>query len=320
MRRVVVVAFDGFQSLDVSGPVEVMARAGELAADPYALTIVTATGAPATASPSGMRLIPDAAIANVRSPIDTLVVAGGDGTADAMRDRRLVTGVRRLARGARRVTSVCTGAFLLAEAGVLDGKRATTHWQALDLLARNYPAITVERDPIFVRYGNVWTSAGVTAGMDLALALVEDDHGRDIALQTARRLVMYVQRPGGQSQFSAAMRAQAAEREPLRDVQAWVTEHLATDLSVSRLASRAGMSPRNFARAFTREVGTTPARYVESVRIEAARRLLETTGRSVEDIAATCGFGTAETMRRAFVRTVRVAPNDYRKRFRKESA
>ena len=218
------------------------------------------------------------------------------------------------------MTSVCTGAFILAEAGVLDGRRATTHWSSLDALAHRYPATTVERDPIYVRDGDVWTSAGVTAGMDLALALVEDDHGRDVALQTARRLVMYVQRPGGQSQFSAALRAQGAERQPLRDVQAWAIDHLDADLSVARLAERAAMSPRNFARAFAREVGVTPARYVEDLRLEAARRLLETTARPVEQVATACGFGTPETMRRTFTRRLGVAPTDYRKRFRKETA
>lgn len=320
MRRVVLVTFEGFQSLDVSGPAEVLARGGELAGDPYGLVIVTAGGRPVTASPSGLRLLPHAAIEDVRGPVDTLVVAGGDGTPEAMRDRRLVAGVRRLAKGARRVTSVCSGAFLLAEAGLLDGRRCTTHWGSLDELAARYPSATVERDPIFVRDGHVWTSAGVTAGMDLALALVEDDHGRDVALQTARRLVMYVQRPGGQSQFSAALRAQAAEREPLREVQAWVADNLHDDCSVPRLAERAAMSPRNFARAFAREVGVTPARYVEDLRVEAARRLLETTARPVDDVAAACGFGTSETMRRTFVRRLHVAPSDYRRRFSKETA
>jgi transcriptional regulator GlxA family with amidase domain len=188
------------------------------------------------------------------------------------------------------------------------------------MLAERYPSVTVEPDPIFVRDGQVWTSAGVTAGMDLALALVEEDRGREVALKIARQLVMYVQRPGGQAQFSAALQAQRADREVLRDLQAWLPDHLDDDLAVADLARRVAMSPRHFAREFTAEVGVTPARFVEDLRVEAARRLLESTRRGVEDIAATCGFGTAETMRRAFLRSVRVPPSDYRRRFNKETA
>jgi transcriptional regulator GlxA family with amidase domain len=186
-------------------------------------------------------------------------------------------------------------------------------------MARDYPTISVDPDPIFVRDGNVWTSAGVTAGMDLALALVEEDQGQDIALNIARGLVMYVQRPGGQAQFSAALRAQRARRQPLREVQAWVAENLNADLSVTQLAGVAAMSPRNFARAFAAETGVTPARYVENLRVEAARRLLESTTRPVEEIAAICGFGTADTMRRTFLRLLNVPPTDYRRRFNKEA-
>lgn len=309
-----VVAYDGFQSLDVSGPVEVLSAAGG-----YTIEVV-APVAGAVRSSSGLTLAVDRAVSSVRGPVDTLLVAGGDGVREAVGDRRLVADVGRLAARARRVTSVCSGAFLLAEAGLLDGRRATTHWSACELLARHYPRVTVDPDPIFVRDGNVLTSAGVTAGMDLALALVEEDHGPDVALGVARRLVLYVQRPGGQSQFSAALRAQRAERAPLRDLQAWVGDHLDDDLSVEALARRAAMSPRHFARAFAAEVGVTPARFVEEARVEAARRLLEGTVRPVEAIAAGCGFGSPETMRRAFLRTVHVPPAEYRKRFRKEPA
>jgi transcriptional regulator GlxA family with amidase domain len=316
---VVVVAYDGCQSLDVSGPVEVLARAGVLAGRPYDIKLATVGGRPARAT-SGLTLVPDVALERARGPVDTLVVVGGDGVRTALHDQVLLASVRRLARRARRVTSVCSGAFVLAEARLLDGRRATTHWSSVDLLAERYPAVTVEGDPIFVRDGNVWTSAGVTAGMDLALALAHDDFGSEVALETARALVMYVQRPGGQSQFSAALRAQAPEREPLREVQEWLTEHLSDDLSVAALAGRAAMSPRNFARAFAREVGVTPARYVEDIRLEAARRLLETTLRPVDDVATNCGFGTTETMRRVFARRLGVSPADYRKHFRKEPA
>jgi transcriptional regulator GlxA family with amidase domain len=309
-KRVVVIAFPGVQSLDVAGPVEVFADAGG-----YAITLATPDGQ-AVCTSSGLLLAADCAVSKLRGPVDTLVVAGGEGTADALADRALIDAVRRLARRARRVTSVCSGAFLLAEAGLLDGRRATTHWSACDLLARLYPAVDVDPDPIFTRDGNVWTSAGVTAGMDLALALVEDDLGRDAALAIARRLVLFLRRPGSQSQFSAHLAAQTAERDGLRTVQRWIAEHPADDLSVARLADRAGMSVRHFARSFADEVGVTPARYVEQVRLEAARRLLEEADDGVEAVARRCGFGTAETMRRRFLRALHLAPAEYRRRFR----
>jgi transcriptional regulator GlxA family with amidase domain len=224
--------------------------------------------------------------------------------------------VRAMAPRVRRLGSVCSGSFVLAEAGLLDGRRATTHWEWCATLAERYPAVTVASDPIFVRDGKIYTSAGVTAGMDLALALVEEDHGRELALEVARQLVMFLRRPGGQSQFSAQLAAQTADREPLRDLQSWISEHPEADLSVPALARRVAMSPRNFARVFTREVGMTPARFVESVRVEAARRRLEESASGVDSVAAACGFGTAESMRRAFLRIVRVPPAAYRHRFR----
>ena len=321
MRKIVVVAFDGVQSLDVTGPVEVFTRAGQLAGDPYDVEVVGPKGPADLTTSSGLTLRVARGLPSIRSAVDTLVVAGGDGTAEALADRRLVAAIARVGGRARRVTSVCTGAFLLAEAGFLAGRRATTHWDACATLARRYPDVTVETEPIFVRDGDVVTSAGVTAGMDLALALVEEDHGRDVALATARRLVMYAQRPGGQAQFSAPLQAQmAAGHEPLLAVQRWVVAHPEADCGVEALASRAAMSPRHFARLFAREVGTTPARWVEDVRVEAARLLLETTDGTVDAIAAASGFGAAETLRRAFLRRFHVAPTDYRKRFRKEPA
>ena len=202
-----------------------------------------------------------------------------------------------------------------AEAGLLDGRRATTHWSVCDELAARYPAVDVDPDPIYVRDGDVWTSAGVTAGMDLALAIVEEELGRDVALAIARRLVLFLHRPGNQSQFSAPLSVQSADRRALRDVQHHIVEHLGDDLTVDTLAARAAMSPRHFARCFREETGSTPARFVESARIEAARRRLEESDDAVEAIARACGFGTAETMRRAFVRNVRVGPTEYRRRF-----
>jgi transcriptional regulator GlxA family with amidase domain len=231
-----------------------------------------------------------------------------------------VAWIRDAAARSRRVTSVCTGAFLLAAAGLLDGRRATTHWAWCDVLANRYPAVQVEPDPIFVRDGDVITSAGVTSGMDMALALVEEDLGREIALEVARWLVLFVKRPGGQAQFSAQLEAQIADREPLRELQQWLPDHLDEDLSVPALARRACMSERNFARAFRGETGMTPAAYVEAARVERARIFLDSGDLPVETIARQTGFGTVETMRRAFRRRVGVSPAGYRSRFRSEAA
>jgi len=314
MRSVIVVALPGMQSLDVAGPVEVFAAAGE-----YAVEVV-APSVGAVRAHSGLTLSVDRALSEVTGPCDTLVVAGGEGTRAVIGDDRLIADVRRLAAHTRRIASVCTGAFVLAEAGLLDGRRATTHWASCDLLARRYPAVRVDPDPIFVRDGETWTSAGVTAGIDLALAMVEDDLGRNAALAIARRFVVFLKRPGGQSQFSAQLAGQFAEQPPLRDLQGWVAEHLSDELTVERLATQVAMSPRNFSRAFHREVGVTPARFVERVRVEAGRRRLEESTVSIDEIAVGCGFGTAETMRRTFLRVLRVTPSDYRNRFRSERA
>lgn len=305
---IVIVVFDGVQGLDVLGPAEVFAAAGR------EVRTVSTDGAPVRTS-SGVVLQPDGVLPTARVAIDTLVVAGGNGTPEALADTRLVRWLTRTAPRCRRVASVCSGAFLLAEAGLLDGRRATTHWSVCDTLARRHPSVTVEADPIFVRDGDVWTSAGVTAGMDLALAMVEDDLGRDVALEIARRFVLFLRRPGNQSQFSAQLAAQTADRDPLREVQRHVAEHPEADLSVEALASLAHMSPRHFARCFREEVGVTPARFVESSRLESARRRLEETDDSVELVAASCGFGTTETMRRAFLRVLHVGPSEYRRRF-----
>ena len=318
MRRVWIVAFPDVQLLDVAGPWEVFAmanRVGEPKATRYAVSIVAPATGPVVTS-SGLSLVAQRNTAQAIGPIDTLIVAGGVGTQPRRRDAGLVQWLRRASRRARRVASVCTGAFLLAEAGLLDGRRATTHWAMCETLQRRFPAVRVERDPIFVRDGQVFTSAGITAGIDLALELVEEDCGRDVALTVARWLVMFLRRPGGQSQFSAQLAAQVAERDGLRDVQALIAEHPEADLTVPALARRAHMSPRNFARAFRREVGVTPAAYVEAQRVEAARRLLETSARSVAEVAAACGFARVETMHRAFRRVLRVAPAQYRRHFR----
>ena len=312
-HRVVVAAYPGVQILDVTGPVEVFSMANRAGAR-YSIEVVAAGAGPVSTT-SGLDIVAHASLAATRGRIGTLMVAGGNGTEEAIVNGPLVPWVRKAAARADRVTSVCSGAFILAAAGLLDGRRATTHWVACDLLEEVFPAVDVDRDRIYVRDGNVWTSAGVTAGMDLALALVEADHGRDAALEVARNLVLFLTRPGGQSQFSAQLAVQQADREPLRDLQALIAEHPDLDLSVPALAARVSMSTRNFARAFRREVGVTPAEYVERVRVEAAQRMLESTTRGMDDIARACGFGTVETMHRAFKRRARVSPGQYRSHF-----
>ena len=319
MRRVVIVAFPGVQTLDVHGPAEVFTTATQLSkGNGYSVEVVATRPAPLPTS--SVALYPDRTIDRCRGPIDTLLVAGGRGVHDAANDEQLVGWLSAAAKRSRRVTSVCTGAFLLARAGLLDGRRATTHWASCGELARRHPGVEVESDPIFVRDGNVITSAGVTAGMDLALAIVEEDLGREVALETARWLVLFLKRPGGQAQFSAQLGAQMADREPLRELQGWLPDHLGEDLSVPALARRACMSERNFARAFRDETGMTPAAYVEVARVESARMALETGDLPVETIARQAGFGTVETMRRAFRRRVGVSPAGYRGRFSSEAA
>jgi transcriptional regulator GlxA family with amidase domain len=327
-RRVVILAFPDVQMLDVTGPSEVFALADRSHGPAYTLELVGVApgppgapnapgppGAPIPAS-SGLRLLPDHTLAACReSPIDTLIVPGGVGTKAVQHDEAVIAWIRSAAARSRRVASVCTGAFLLARAGLLDGRRATTHWAACDALARRYPAIDVDPDPIFVRDGNIYTSAGVTAGIDLALALVEEDLGHRAALAVARDLVLFVRRPGGQAQFSAGLAAPEAERASVRELQAWLADHLEEDLSVPALAERCFMSPRNFARVFAREIRLTPAAYVEKLRVERARMLLESTDLPIEEVAARCGYGTVETLRRAFARRLHVSPSEYRGRF-----
>lgn len=306
-RSVFIVLFDGVQSLDVTGPLEVFTGAG----NGYEVGTAAVGGCPIRTS-SGLTITPDLDLLEV-SEADILVVPGGVGTRCPAAD--LVAWLRRVAPRAGCVVSVCTGAFLLAEAGLLDGRRVTTHWAWCESLARRFPNVVVDPEPIFVRDGHIATSAGVTAGIDLALALVEEDLGRDVALSVARHLVMFLRRPGNQTQFSTQLAAQVARREPLRELQRWIAEHPDEDLSVPALAARACLSPRQFARAFTAEVGMTPGRYVDRSRLETARRLLEDAKDGVEQVARACGYGTPEAMRRAFLRALGVGPAEYRRRF-----
>jgi len=315
LRRIVILLFSDVQALDVTGPSEVFSLAHREAPEgAYSIELI-APGTDPVHTSSGLQLVPHRALDACRGPIDTLVVPGGLGTVEAARDARVINWVRLAARRSRRIASVCTGAFLLARAGLLDGRRATTHWGACEALARHYPAVTVDPDPIFVRDGNVYTSAGVTAGIDLALALVEEDLGRRAAVSVARDLVLFIRRPGGQAQFSAGLSGQLAIQPGIRELQEWISDHLAEDLCVPALADRAFMSPRNFARVFAREVAMTPAAYVESLRLERARTLLETTDLQLDEIAQQCGFGTVETLRRVFGRRLHVSPSEYRSRF-----
>jgi transcriptional regulator GlxA family with amidase domain len=309
------VTFELAQILDVTGPVEVFSTASRfLESQPYLTEVVTTRGGPVTAS-CGLEFA-TSPIAEVVGRVDTLMVAGGIGIHTATTDEELLHHVRRIAGDARRVTSICSGAFVLAAAGLLDGRRATTHWDACALLAERYETITVDADAIYVRDGNVWTSAGVTAGIDLALALVAQDHGHIAAATVARRLVVYLQRSGGQAQFSHLLAAQAADSAPVSDLLPWLRDHLADDLSVAALARQTHLSERQFSRVFKAEVGITAADHVETVRLESACRLLETTHRTVEQIARTCGFGTPETMNRTFRRRLDTTPGDHRHHFR----
>lgn len=316
---VVVVTFPGAQILDVTGPLEVFSTASRLIPRAeYRTEVVSTRGGPVLAS-CGLRFA-TTMVAAVGDDVDTLVVAGGQDMREPAEDDDLVLHVRRLAASARRVTSVCSGAFLMAAAGVLDGRRATTHWAECELLGRDYPQVAVDPDAIYVQDGNVWTSAGITAGIDLALALVADDHGRRAAAAVARQLVVYLRRSGGQGQFSAVLAAQSADSQPVRDLLSWLPGHLAEDLSVSALARRVNLSERQLSRLFRSEVGVSPADHVETVRMEAACHLLETTQRSVEHIARVCGFGTPETMNRAFHRRLGTTPGRHRHHFGGQSA
>ncbi len=327
-RQVVIVAFERAQLLDIAGPMQAFSSANDMAAlaqggraavPPYQVTVVSRRGGAVTTS-SGLTLMTRKLRALDRAAIDTLIVAGGPGVHAAAEDAALRRWIVRRAAGARRVASVCTGAFLLAASGLLTGRRATTHWRSCARLQRLYPDIAVEGDPIYVRDGAIWTSAGVTAGIDLTLALIEADIGRKLALEAARQLVVFLKRPGGQSQFSAPLAAQARAADadpegrfaPLHD---WMDEHLAEDLRVERLAERAGMSGRNFARLYTARMGATPAKAVEARRLEAARRALEESALPIKRIAGICGFGDEERMRRVFLRHLAVGPQEYRKRF-----
>ncbi|MFD1546349.1 GlxA family transcriptional regulator [Nonomuraea guangzhouensis] len=315
-RRIVFVIFDRFQSLDLTGPYEVFQHASRAGENEYACQLV-APFPGAVRTESGLSVHVEYGVADLDpTGIDTLVVAGGAGVDQARHDPALVGWIATAATDARRVTSVCSGLFLLGAAGLLSGRRVTTHWVRARQLSEEFPDVRVDSDPIFIRDGRIWSSAGVTAGMDLALALVEEDLGRDVALSVARYMVLFLRRPGTQSQFSVALWSAQPSSDPIRAAVSAIHADPGARHGITDLAAHAGLSPRHLQRRFAAELGTPPGAYVERVRMEAARRALIEGDDPVETVARRCGFGTAETLRRMFHRHLGVAPSDYRDRFR----
>jgi transcriptional regulator GlxA family with amidase domain len=316
--KIVILAPQGVQSLDVVGPAEIFWEAARRLGDPdaYQVQIMGASDEPIRGT-GAVRFLPDRTIHEPDEPIDTLLVAGDPSFQEL--DPAVSEWLARRAPASRRYGSICTGVFLLAEAGLLEGKRVTTHWECADKLRRDYPGLTIDSDRIFIRDGSLYTAAGVTSGIDLALALVEEDHGRDIALIVARYMVVFLKRPGGQSQFSAHLTAQTADKEPIQSITDYILSDLRSDLSVETLAGRANMSTRNFSRVFLRDIGVTPADFVEAARLDGARRLLQDSSMPLQRIADRCGFADLHSMRRVFRRNLGVGPTDYRTTFQTSS-
>ncbi|CAL1240928.1 GlxA family transcriptional regulator [Candidatus Methylocalor cossyra] len=320
-RRIAVVAFDGVEIIDLTGPMDVFAltnlglqRAGGARENAYPIQVLAKRPGLVTTS-GGLKIHADSAYSEIGDGIDTLLIPGSSDVNAVLSDSSLRDWVLAMSTRVRRLVSVCTGAFLLAEAGLLDGRRATTHWAYCDRLAADYPKVMVEPDRIFLRDGLISTSGGITSGIDLALSLVEEDWGREMALLGARYMVVFLKRPGGQSQFSGYLVSEATDRSDLRALQMWIMEHPADDLRVEVLAERMAMSPRNFARVFQEETGMTPAKFVEKARVDAARHFLGASDHRIETVAVVSGFGDAERMRRAFIRHLGINPKDYRARF-----
>lgn len=312
-RLVRMMVFDQFEMLDALGPLEAFATASVIAGSGYDVEMVARDGG-AIRSSSGLTVAAQS-FENARIPADTFLVSGGSGAVEASRCPKTLDYIRAECERSRRAGSVCTGAFLLAEAGLLNGRTVATHWNWCRRLAERYPEIRVADDPIFLRSGKLWSSAGVTSGIDMALAMIEEDHSAQLALQVARELVVFLRRPGSQAQFSAELEAQSAAEPSIRKVQTFITENPRSDLRVELLADVAGMSPRNFSRVFREETGRTPAAFVSEVRLAAACRLLEGSNRSIDEIAFYCGFNNSDVMRRVFLRLKGVTPSDYRERF-----
>ena len=315
-RIIAILASPGVQLLDVSGPLDVFAEANRRVGKSLYAPMVVGTSTRSIESSSGVRLMPDITLRDPLPRFDTVLVAGAPGMASAPVNLSALEWLRRAARRSRRYGSVCNGALMLAASGLIDGRRITTHWGVVDVMRERYPHVVVEADALYLRDGPVCTAAGVTAGMDLALALVEEDLGRDVAMQVASELVMFFKRPGGQLQFSRHGEAELAGHAAIRELQRWVGAHPAEDHSVAALAERAGLSPRHFARVFHQEVGVPPADYVEQVRVEAARRLLEAGQEPPKRVASLCGYADVNGLRRAFMRRVGVTHADYRRMHR----
>ena len=319
-RTIALLGFDGVAALDITGPYEVFSLPIYLVHDttvpPYRIVLLADQAGPVR-SASGLGLIVNASWRDFHDKVDTLLVCGGPDMTTLQNNQKLLAWLRTMARRIRRIGSICTGACLLAQAGLLKNRRATTHWREVARLAQEYRSITVEPDAIYVKDGHVYTSAGITAGMDLALALVEEDLGRDMALAVARMLVLFLKRPGGQPQFSTQLQAQAVEGQRLANLLSWLSDHHHEPLTVEEMASQAGMSPRTFARVFVMETSDTSALYLEKLRLEHAIRLLETTGTSLNTTAQACGFTGHEQLRRAFQRNKGITPQAYRQRFQR---
>jgi transcriptional regulator GlxA family with amidase domain len=311
-RKVVIVGPQPVQVLDVTGPIEVFSNAKG-----YEVTI--ATPGPQRRLETNRRFaLSDAVpITEITGPIDTLIVAGGPGAETGIYDPSFVAWIGEAASRSRRVASICTGAFLLGAAGLIDGKKVVTHWRFCDPLAKEFPRAIVCPEPIFLKDGNIYTSAGITAGIDLALAMVEEDHGNEVALNIARFLVMFLVRPGGQAQFSHMLSHQAVTSKPLRELQVWMLENLREDLTVENLAARLGMSPRHFTRVCLRETNMNPGQFVDRLRVEAAQQLIDSSNMGLKEIADACGFSTADAMRRTFSRVIGITPGEYMDRFRR---
>jgi transcriptional regulator GlxA family with amidase domain len=311
MRKVVIVGPPPVQVLDVAGPLEVFSNAPD-----YEIQLANPGFERALQTNRGVVLADATPIADVQGPIDTLVIAGGPGAESGSYDPSFIAWIEKAGRQSRRVASICTGAFLLAEAGLLNGKQAVTHWNFCDRLAKEYPNIIVRPKPIYLRDGSIYTSAGITAGIDLSLALVEEDHGHETALRIARFLVMFLVRPGGQAQYSHMLSHQAVTSQPLRELQVWMLQNLGEDLTVESLAERIRMSARHFTRVCLRETGMNPGQFVDRMRVEAAQQIIDSSSRGLKEIADTCGFKSADAMRRTFLRVLGVTAAEYASRFK----
>jgi transcriptional regulator GlxA family with amidase domain len=311
MRKVVIVGPPPVQVLDVAGPMEVFCNAPG-----YDVQIGNPALGNCLLTSRGLSLTGAIPIKEIKGPIDTLVIAGGAGAETGVYDEEFVSWIAEAGGRSRRVASICTGAFLLAAAGLLDGKEAVTHWRFCDQLAKEFPKVKVRPEPIFLRDGSVYTSAGITAGIDLSLSLVEEDHGHQAALDVARFLVMFLVRPGGQAQFSHMLSRQAVTSQPLRELQVWMLENLQADLSVDSLADRIGMSARHFTRICLKETKMNPGQFVDRMRVEAAQQLIDSSTMGLKEIADQCGFATADSMRRVFLRVLGVTAGEYTKRFK----